>query len=666
MKNTFALSRLFALFLGACQSQSAVTEAIPATVASVTPALIPSSTPEPEPTVTSTAVPLSFPLGAGIALPADFVAEQFNLQNLSTLQEIIRIGQQETIVFDAKYWDGMWLLDTNKGVQLVKESGELLAELGASQQRCAKDNQINQARYMPSQMYSNIYISENGIGVIGFDGAHIYTPDGQQQTALIPFDAQYLQAYPFPCVVPVFGAAISPDMKWVAVNKPTISYTTTEIISVESGENVASLSGESVRAFSPDGQYLLVQTGEERFLLYQTINWSQLTQMRIPDYVRAAGFSPNSDFLVFRRANDAVVMRPTDANKVVTVSGHTILFHKLTNEIGALTWEDEVNIHVWDFEQGGEVRIEKFNPDEWQQPVTPVPTIPDLKIKDYTGARNLGFSCSFIEDQFQCFAYPSICRYDLNGKNACAPAETQADATKQVNGMKYDLYEQRGMYMRSFPTWAGMSADKKYFVYFTDETSAATRVIEYALHFMMGETEVASMKLNRSVDKALISHDGKYLLAVVDTRGDQVLLFDLETGKVLKELVKFNDSDRGSRGLAFSADDHFAAYVDVEPGNKQGKLSVYDISLDKEVMAVDVDLRLGNINALAFSPDATMIATGAFDGKISIYDVTSTQLLHSWYAHNGFITDLEFSPDGKWLLSAGGLDETVKLWTPLQ
>lgn len=663
MKKIFALSMLIAVLLGACQPPPAATEESQIVVVPATSTLAPTATSSPEPTLTPTAVPLSFPVGAGIALPADFVAEQINAQNVANLQEIIRIDQDETVVFDAKYWDGMWLLDTSKGVQLVREDGELLVELGASQQRCEKNSEINQSRHMPSQMYSNIYIGAGGIGVIGFDGARIYTLDGQQQITFIPFDDQYLQTYPFPCAVPIFGAAISPDMKWVAINKPTISYTTTEIISVESGKNVISLSGESVRTFSPDGQYLLVQTGEERFLLYQTSNWSQLMQMRVPDYVRAAGFSPTSEFLVFRRAGDAVIMRSTDVNKALTVSGHTLLFHKSTNEIGALTWGDDTNIHVWDFEQGKEVRAEKYDADNWQQPVTPVPTVPDLKIKNYIGVRNLGFSCGFAEEQFQCFAYPSICDYDFSGKNDCAPAESQSDVTKQINGVKYTLYKQGGAYMRSFPTWAGMSADKKHFVYFTDETSAATRIIEYALHFIVDQTEVANMKLNRPVYKALISGDGKYLLALVDTRGDQVLLFDLDTGKVVKELVKFDDSDRGSRGLAFSADDRLAAYVDLEPGNHRGKLGVYDILESKEIMDVDVNLQLGNINALAFSPDSALIAVGTFDGKISIYDVASAQLLHSWYAHNGVIGDLEFSPDGKWLLSAGQMDETVKLWT---
>jgi WD40 repeat protein len=151
----------------------------------------------------------------------------------------------------------------------------------------------------------------------------------------------------------------------------------------------------------------------------------------------------------------------------------------------------------------------------------------------------------------------------------------------------------------------------------------------------------------------------------VNTIGDQVWLLDLETGKVIKEFVDGNSS---ARGLAFSSDSRLAAYVDEEPVEENGhyvmmgKLLVYDLVEGKELTSIDLDLKKGNVNKLTFSLDSSLIAAGTFDGKVSIYDVGTGGQVHSWYAHTGAISDLDFSPDGTWLLTAGGMDENIKLW----
>ena len=168
---------------------------------------------------------------------------------------------------------------------------------------------------------------------------------------------------------------------------------------------------------------------------------------------------------------------------------------------------------------------------------------------------------------------------------------------------------------------------------------------------------------------AVISPDSKFVLAEVNTGWNHVWLLDLETGKVNKALVERGVS--GARGLAFSSDSRLAAYVDVklveENGRflTMGKLLVYDLVEGKELTSIDLDLKQGNVNTLTFSLDSSLIAAGTFDGKVSIYDVGTGEQVHSWYAHTGVVSDLNFSPDGTWLLTAGGMDENIKLWTVL-
>jgi WD40 repeat protein len=70
--------------------------------------------------------------------------------------------------------------------------------------------------------------------------------------------------------------------------------------------------------------------------------------------------------------------------------------------------------------------------------------------------------------------------------------------------------------------------------------------------------------------------------------------------------------------------------------------------------------------ALAFSPDGTLLALGESDGgptDLSLWDVSRSRCLCSLSGHTGGISDLEFSHDGRFLVS-GGRDGTIRFWDP--
>ncbi len=66
------------------------------------------------------------------------------------------------------------------------------------------------------------------------------------------------------------------------------------------------------------------------------------------------------------------------------------------------------------------------------------------------------------------------------------------------------------------------------------------------------------------------------------------------------------------------------------------------------------------VAALAFSPDGRTLATGSWNGAITLWDIESGALLWtSWHTTN--IQSLTFAPDGC-TLASGGNDATVRLW----
>lgn len=69
----------------------------------------------------------------------------------------------------------------------------------------------------------------------------------------------------------------------------------------------------------------------------------------------------------------------------------------------------------------------------------------------------------------------------------------------------------------------------------------------------------------------------------------------------------------------------------------------------------------GGIRAMALSPDSTKIVSGCFTTIIKIWDVDTGSLIKEWEKVDfGCITGLDFSPDGKKIVSCN--DGVVKIW----
>jgi len=70
---------------------------------------------------------------------------------------------------------------------------------------------------------------------------------------------------------------------------------------------------------------------------------------------------------------------------------------------------------------------------------------------------------------------------------------------------------------------------------------------------------------------------------------------------------------------------------------------------------------LYTINALAWSPDGRVIASGSWDGTVRIWDVETAETVAILKAHKGRLTSVAFSPDGH-LLATGAEDSRLNLW----
>lgn len=70
---------------------------------------------------------------------------------------------------------------------------------------------------------------------------------------------------------------------------------------------------------------------------------------------------------------------------------------------------------------------------------------------------------------------------------------------------------------------------------------------------------------------------------------------------------------------------------------------------------------LSNAMSIDLSPDDQIIAVGASNGNIYLWNIITTQLLAIFEGHTGWVWSVSFSPDGK-TLASGSTDSSVRMW----
>jgi WD40 repeat protein len=139
--------------------------------------------------------------------------------------------------------------------------------------------------------------------------------------------------------------------------------------------------------------------------------------------------------------------------------------------------------------------------------------------------------------------------------------------------------------------------------------------------------------------------------------------WDLETGK---ELMKYTGHKNWVYGIAITPDGKFlfASGAGKKDGEEQGDSTIrqFDVETGKEIQQLEG--HTGYVWKLAISPDGKYLASaGGNDNTMKIWNVSTGKLVHDLVdAHNGnFIVGVAFSPDSKFLLSAGR-DGFARLW----
>ncbi|KAK6203646.1 WD40-repeat-containing domain protein [Scheffersomyces amazonensis] len=143
------------------------------------------------------------------------------------------------------------------------------------------------------------------------------------------------------------------------------------------------------------------------------------------------------------------------------------------------------------------------------------------------------------------------------------------------------------------------------------------------------------------------SKDGKYI-ATGCNKTTQV--FNVETGELVAKLI----DDNNSNDTITNGD-----------GNKNSNGNGVNDSTDSSTAGGAGSSTAANgdlyIRSVCFSPDGKLLATGAEDKLIRIWDLSTKRIIKILRGHEQDIYSLDFFPDGDRLVSGSG-DRTVRIW----
>ena len=162
--------------------------------------------------------------------------------------------------------------------------------------------------------------------------------------------------------------------------------------------------------------------------------------------------------------------------------------------------------------------------------------------------------------------------------------------------------------------------------------------------------------LGWSADIVTFSPDGNTLASGggLGSTGSTVMLWDVATGENIATLEGHTGGYNWGavEAVAFSPDGTLLA-----SGSRDRTVRLWDIATRKNIAILE---HTGSIESVAFSPDGTTLASGSRDRTVKLWDVATRENIAT-FRHTSEVSSVAFSPDGT-ILASGAFDSAIRLW----
>lgn len=495
------------------------------------------------------------------------------------------------------------------------------------------------------------------VGGIFFIRPYIPHTDG----ALSPFEAP-----PLPT-----------DARWrqIPIVRPSVPHSATPITI----ENVSELR-ESARwgsgtpralAYSPDGTMIALGTalGAD---LYHAETLEPLRRIETTQDIQAMAFSPNGTILALALYDHSIdLYAVADGSLLRTLEGHRSFIQQLEfdstgTRLGSASWDDTVRIwSVADGEllqtiEGHEDMIEGFayHPDGTMIATASYDgTMRLWRIEDGAELKSTGkpfllsFNHAISDISAGGYNYYSVA-FSPDGQKLAATDSTGYTYIWEIpSGRLLHALENQNENVRFFP------------VRFTSNTTLITMGGEQ-WDFAQGEISHAFNKSTFDLRYLVPSPKGDHFAAMnwEGTLG----IWSLADGSFVKG-VRSAEPDSFRYSSVLFAPDGTHLFL----GNNNGEVEIH--ALPEGTLLQRLPHGDSPVESLALSPDGTLLATGTSyyvsssdpeQGRVRVWEVESGALKYELRGHD-WIKDLQFSPDGHLLATAGADDDQtnpIRLW----
>jgi len=210
------------------------------------------------------------------------------------------------------------------------------------------------------------------------------------------------------------------------------------------------------------------------------------------------------------------------------------------------------------------------------------------------------------------------------------------------------------------------------------KSSGSLRILDVATGRQLQSIPMPSGFVNDMMSGSIMSSsavsfspDGRMVASALGFNAP-IVLRDTSSGQELRSLkTKLTLS---VYGLAWSPDGkmlastHWGTRRNIADPNSSQDFSFEDLTFTIKTWDAQSGAELKSleghtnfVNALAFSRDGRLLASGSYDSTIKIWDLPSGRELRTIRGHSGPVTSIDFTPNGRFVVS-GSEDGSARLW----